>query len=90
MKRSVKKRSRHSNPRAADKPSVDPSVEELAKLIEEDGLSDSDIYENSYLSRSTIQRLTRQVTRRPMGLTIRGIAGAAGYDLVFQKRKRGK
>lgn len=67
------------------KPKQDSDVAELARLMSEHEVSD--IYHNSYLSRTTIKRLMDRKTRVPQHMTMQGIAAAIG--LVYVLRRKG-
>lgn len=67
-----------TNGKKPERPLVDPDISRLVRAIR--SASDAELYHNSYLSRSTIQRLRTGKTRRPTHMTMTGIAAAAGME----------
>lgn len=68
------------------KPLRDAEVDILAEAIS--GYDTTDLYHNSYLSRSTIKRLRDGKTRKPQHMTMTGIAAAAGFEYVLRRRRK--
>lgn len=71
------------------KPVRDEAVDEIRKAVRSLGLSNAEIYHNTYLSRGTISKLLewrpgKKRTRYPSFMTLKGVAAASGmrYKLV--------
>ena len=69
------------------KPLRDPAVTDVLTAI--DGVPTTEIYLNSYLSRSTISKLRhpKNGTKRPQHMTLVGVLGAIGMEYVIRRRK---
>ena len=76
--------SKTTKPNRPAKPEQDDDVEELADLISH--MEVSDLYHNSYLSRSCIRNLKKGITKKPQHMTMTGIAAAAGFEYVLRRR----
>jgi hypothetical protein len=63
-----------------EKPLRDPDIIILMRQVRT--RTTTELYQNSYLSRSTISNLRKGKTRRPTHMTMTGIAAAAG--LVYK------
>lgn len=72
------------------KPAKDSAVDEIRAAVRGLGLSNAEIYHNTYLSRSTIAKLLeirpgKKRTRYPTFMTLKGVAAAGGMEYRLQK-----
>lgn len=72
------------------KPARDSAVDEIRTVIQGLGLTNAEIYHNTYLSRGTIAKLLetrpgRKRTIYPTFMTLKGVAAAGGMEYVLQK-----
>jgi hypothetical protein len=88
---SSKARSRVKLPEAKgdkpDRPDTDNLFEDLKTLIDTLGVTNSFLYHNSFVSRSTIRNARNGKTRKPMSLTLQTLGEAIGYELTWKRRK---
>jgi hypothetical protein len=77
--------------RRHSKPARDDAVDDIRKTVCNLGLSNAEIYHNTYLSRGTIQKLLearvgKPRTRYPSHMTLKGVAAAAGFEYRLVRR----
>ena len=85
----MKRKWHDTEKRLFKKPLRDPGIEEVVDKV--NNYSTSDIYHNSYLSRSTIRKLRRtddKATRRPQHMTLTGVLNACGYEYAIRRMKK--
>lgn len=77
------------------KPLRDVGVDEIRAAIRNTGMSNADIYHNTYLSRGTISKLLewrpgKSRTRYPTFMTMKGVAAAGNMEYRLVKREDDK
>jgi len=78
--------------RTLSKPVRDVEVDNIRQTVRRVGLTNAEVYNNTYLSRGTISKLLewrpgKRRTRYPTFMTLKGVAAAMGkeYKLVDKK-----
>jgi len=67
------------------KPLRDPDIDMVMDLVA--GYSVSDIFHNTYLSRSAIRNLIKNKTKKPQHMTLTGMAASRGFKWKLVKDK---
>lgn len=83
---------RRTKSRSKLKPARDNAVDEIRAAVRGLGLSNAEIYHNTYLSRSTITKLLearpgKKRTRYPTFMTLKGVAAAGGMEYRLVRKE---
>ena len=78
-------RQRNNSGRLIKKPLRDPDIDKVQAIIK--GLTVADVYYNSYLSKSCIRNLKKNVTRKPQHMSMVGMLASAGFEYQIRRKK---